>query len=153
VFNHELEENSMALGRKYFRTEGVVVKHPGIGKSLVVQRIPGFTLIGKPPVPGGFVPFRAVIDLNVVDAANLPKKVNKFSPPIEVKVRFTPADLAQAAALGKPLSLGYWDGTQWVRCTPATHGFSLITKTSGKYAGWGIVKFDGWGDPGKGWGT
>jgi hypothetical protein len=150
VVNHEQEEKNMTLGRKYFRTEGVVVKHPGIGTTIEVQRIPGFSLTGKPTVAGGFVPIWPVIDLNVVDASNPTKKVNKFSPPIEVKVRFDPA---QANALGKSLSLGYWDGTEWIRCTPATHGFTLIIETSGKYAGWGIVKFNAWGDPGMAWGT
>ncbi|NJD59151.1 MAG: hypothetical protein C3F13_02130 [Anaerolineales bacterium] len=144
----------MALGRKYFRTEGVVVKHPDIDTTLEVQRIPSFTLDGKPVVPDGFEPFRPVIDLNVVKIASPATKVNRFTPPIEVKVRFTPADLAAAEARGKSLCLGYWDGTAWIRCTPpAVRGFQMIYEPRGKYAGWGIVTFDGWGDPGKAWGT
>jgi hypothetical protein len=144
----------MALGRKYFRTQGVVVKHPDIGTKLAVQRDPLFTLDGKPGVPDVFMPIRAVIDLNVVDAAEPTTKINHFTPPIEVKVRFTPADVTAAEALDKTLSLGYWDGTTWIRCTPpAVQSIQMIYKPEGKYAGWGIVTFDGWSDPGKAWGT
>ncbi len=143
----------MSNGRKYFRTEGVVVLHPALGKPYEVQGLPMPSKASLPAVAGGFDPFRLVINFKVVDHDHPRKTSHTFKPPMEVRVRFTDDDLQQAAARGKPLRLGYWDGTKWEYFTPAAHDFKLKRKRHKKLAGWGYVKLSTWGDPPKGWGT
>ncbi len=139
--------------RKEFRKEGVILKIPGQSRSVEVKRLDLPELESMPPVPGGFQPFRAVINLLVVDASQPDSEVAVFDPPIEVRIRYTASDLKKAAKLGKPLSLGFWDGTQWIRCTPEKHQFHLESEASPEAGGWGIVNISHWGDPTKGWGT
>jgi hypothetical protein len=139
--------------RKEFRKEGVILKIPGQARSVQVQRLELPALESMPPVPGGFQPFRAVINLMVVDASQLDSEVAVFDPPIEVRIRYTASDLKKAAKIGKPLSLGFWDGTQWIRCTPEKHQFHLEPDSSPEAGGWGVVSISHWGDPTKGWGT
>lgn len=138
---------------KEFRKEGVILKIPGQARSVQVQRLELPALESMPPVPGGFQPFRAVINLKVVDASQPESEVAVFDPPIEVRVLYTASDLKKAAKIGKPLSLGFWDGTQWIRCTPGKHQFHLEPGASPEAGGWGVVNISHWGDPTKGWGT
>jgi hypothetical protein len=105
-----------------------------------------------PPIPGGFQPFRLVINLKLVDAAQPDSEVSVFDPPIEVRVRYTAADVAAAEAAGGRLCLGFWDGKQWIRFTPEKHQFRLEPGASPE-AGWGVVSVSHWGDPTKAWGT
>lgn len=139
--------------RKEFRKEGVILKIPGQSRSVQVKRLELPALESMPPVPGGFQPFRAVINLMVVDASQPDSEVAVFDPPIEVRIRYTASDVKKAAKLGKPLSLGFWDGTQWIRCTPEKHQFHLEPEASPDAGGWGVVNISHWGDPTKGWGT
>jgi hypothetical protein len=106
-----------------------------------------------PTVPGGFHPFRLVINLKLVYAAQPDSEVSVFDPPIEVRVRYTAADLASAEAAGGLLCLGFWDSTQWIRFTPEKHQFRLESGASPKAGGWGVVSISHWGDPTKAWGT
>ena len=139
--------------RKEFRTEGVILKFPGQARPVQAQRLALPTLESLPVVPGGFRPFRMVINLRLVDAAQPDSEVSVFDPPIEVRVRYTAADLARAEAAGRPLSLGFWDGKQWIRFTPEKHQFHLVSGTSPGAGGWGVVNVSHWGDPAHAWGT
>jgi len=143
----------MTIGRKHFRTEGVVVKHPSLGISIDVLRLPIPPLVSMPTVAGGFIPSRLVINLKVVDKADPSKIVTTFDPPLEVRVRYTPGDEKDASDKRKLLNLAYWDGKKWVRFTQKDHQFKLENKPTKKYAGWGIVKITHWTDPPKAWGT
>jgi hypothetical protein len=133
--------------RKDFRTEGVVVDYPS---QVEVLRLPLPKKASMPRKKGGFQLLRPVINLEVVDAAKLNKKVKKFDPPIYIFVRYTARDLAWAN--GKSLSLGFWNGKKWIRFTHKKHLFSLIPKPSMKYEGWGVVRVKKWDDPTIAWG-
>jgi hypothetical protein len=139
--------------RKEFRKEGVIVKIPGRPTPIQVRRLDLPAIDTMPAVPGGFQPFRLVINLQVVDPAQPEVEVAMFDPPIEVRVRYTAGDLEKAAAVGKDLSLGFWDGKQWVRFTAEKHQFRLAPGASPQSGGWGVVSISRWGDPTKAWGT
>jgi hypothetical protein len=139
--------------RKEFRKEGVIVKIPGRVSPVQAVRLALPAIETMPAAPGGFQPFRLVINLKVVDAAQPDTEVAVFAPPIEVRVRYTASDLEKAAAAGKPLCLGFWDGKQWIRFTPEKHQFHLESGASPQAGGWGVVSISHWGDPTKAWGT
>lgn len=139
--------------RKEFRKESVIVKIPGQTSPVQVQRLALPPIESMPAVPGGFHPFRLVINLKLVHAAQPDSEVSVFDPPIEVRVRYTATDLASAEAAGGLLCLGFWDGTQWIRFTPEKHQFRLESGASPEAGGWGVVSISHWGDPTKAWGT
>ena len=139
--------------RKEFRKEGVIMKIPGQARLIQAQRLDLPPIESMPVVPGGFHPFRLVINLKVVDAAQPDSEISVFDPPIEVRVRYTASDLENAMAAGRPLCLGFWDGKQWIRFTPEKHQFRLEAGASQKAGGWGVVSISHWGDPIKAWGT
>lgn len=139
--------------RKYFRREGVILNFPGQTHPVQVERLALPTIESMPTVPGGFKPFRMVINMKLVDAGQPDKEVFVFDPPIEVRVRYTAADLASAAEAGKPICLGFWDGKQWIRFTPEKHLFRLEYGASPEAGGWGVVSISHWGDPAHAWGT
>jgi hypothetical protein len=139
--------------RKHFRKENVIVTIPARPRPVSVVRLDLPDEQSMRPVPGGFQPFRLVINLKVVDAAQPDSEVSVFDPPIEVRVHCTADDLARATAIGKPLSLGFWDGRQWIRFTPEKHQFHLEPEASPAKGGWGVVNISHWGDPTKAWGT
>jgi len=135
-----------------FTEEGVIVHVPSLARSVLVQKLDLPPLESMPAVPGGFQPFRVVINLKVVDAARPDSEVTEFEVPIEVRVRYTAADLKKAAEIGKPLSLGFWDGSQWIRFTTEKHQFRLESGPTPEAGGWGIVNISRWADPTKAWG-
>ncbi len=137
-----------------FLEDGVSVNFPGQARPVRVQRLdlPPQEIMRR-TVPGGFQPFRMVINLRLVDAAQPDQEVSVFDPPIEVRVRYTAADLKNAAAAGKPLCLGFWDGKQWLRFTPEKHQFHLESGSPPRSGGWGVVCISRWDDPTKAWGT
>jgi hypothetical protein len=143
----------MSNGRKYFRKEAVLVLHPSLGRPYDVVRPAMPDMASMPTVKGGFNPFRLVINLKVIDPAHPDKKTNTFTPPLEVRVRYTDADEQEAKRRGMPLRLGYWDGAKWQYFTLEGHAFKLKRKRYKQYVGWGIVKLSEWGDPPKAWGT
>lgn len=138
--------------RKYFRKEAVVVKFPGQACPVQVERLGIPMGIPMKTAPGEFQPFRLVINLVMVDAAQPGNQVDVFDPPIEVRIRYTADDLAQAKEAGRTLSLGFWDGTQWIRFTPEKHQFRLKALSTPDAGGWGIVNISHWGDPTHAWG-
>lgn len=138
---------------KEFRREGVTVTIPGRVRPIQVERLALPTLESMPVVRGGFQPFRVVINLRLVDAAQPDRELSMFDPPIEIRVRYTTSDLENAAAVGRPLCLGFWDGKQWIRFTPEKHQFHLKPAALPEDGGWGIVNISHWGDPTHAWGT
>ncbi len=143
-------ENPLPTIKKFIK-KGVTVNFSGQGRPVLVQELPTPDLKAMPSVPGGFKPFRAVINLKLVDAAHPDQEVLTFSPPVVVRVRYTAQDLASANKAGGALSLGFWDGNQWIRFTREKHNFHL--EPSAKGGGWGVVNISHWGDPTKAWGT
>lgn len=139
--------------RKEFTQEGVIVNVPGQVRKALVQKLDIPPLESMPAIPGGFKPFRTVINLKVMDASQPDSELAVFDPPIEVRVRYTHADQKKAGEIGKPLSLGFWDGSQWIRFTPEKHQFRLEPGPSPEAGGWGVVNISHWADPTKGWGT
>ena len=136
-----------------FTQEGVAVHVPSLTRSVLIQKLDLPTLEAMPPSPGGFQPFRAVINLKVVDAVHPESEVTEFEAPIEVRVRYTAADLKKAAEIGKPLSLGFWDGAEWIRFTAEKHQFRLESAPTPQAGGWGIINISRWADPTHAWGT
>ncbi len=139
--------------RREFKSEGVIVNFPGQARAVQVQRHALPAVESMPVVPGGFRPFRLVINLKLVDAAQPDREVSEFDPPIEIRVRYTASDLARAAAAGSSLCLGFWDGKQWIRFTAEKHQFHLESGPSPQAGGWGVVSISQWGDPINAWGT
>jgi len=133
--------------RKEFRKERVIVKFPGQARAIQVQRLALPTIESMPAVPGEFHPFRLVINLKLLDAEQPDSELSVFDPPIEVRVHYTASDLASAAAAGKPLSLGFWDGKQWIRFTAEKHHFRLESGAKQEAGGWAVVSISRWGDP------
>ena len=133
--------------RKYFKNEAVVVKYQQQARPIIVNRLPLPDPKSMPTVSGGFQPFRMVINLKVVEAKPLNGIITHFDPPIEIRVRFTDADLNKAKASNATLALGYWDGIRWVRCTPGAHLYHLELERTGRYAGWAVIKISHWTDP------
>jgi hypothetical protein len=131
-------------GRMDFRREGVVVYYPSHVNVVRLRK----SVAKMKPLPDGFRPIRPVINLKVVNTALPHKKVNVFDPPLEVRVRYTDDDLLKARELNAELSLGFWNGKQWIRCVPT----KLSTSRSKKWAGWGVVTIAKWGDPTIAWG-
>lgn len=130
---------------KYCQKEDVNVKFPGHAGRISVQRLPMPPLASMPAVAGGFQPVRLVINLKLADTMHPNSKLLKFEPPIEFHVRYTKADLAKIGS--GQLSLGFWDGTQWVRFTKASHKFRLIRWEEAKGRGLAVVSISEWGDP------
>lgn len=142
--------------RDEFREDGVIVAivtHPSQAKPIRAQRLDMPKEETMPSVPGGFKPFRLVINLKMVYADRPDVEVNTFDPPIEIRVKFKASDVEAAKAEGKPLSLGFWDGTQWIRFTLEKHQFHLEPASTPNGGGWGVVRISHWGDPPKAWGT
>jgi hypothetical protein len=139
--------------RMMFPEEEVVVNIPPRAKPIQALRLDLPKDIPMEPVPGGFRPFRLVINLKLVDAEQPDNEVLVFDPPIEVRVRYTAGDLAKAKSAGGPLSLGFWDGKQWIRFTREKHQFHLEPSNPPESGGWGVVNVSHWGDPTHSWGT
>jgi len=127
--------------------EGVIVNFPGQGKPIQVQKLDLPAIESMTTATGGFLPFRLVINLKLVDAEQPNTVVSVFDPPIEVRVRFKTSDLANAAKARKPLCLGFWDGTQWIRVTPKDHKYRPDPGPSPQAGGWGVFSISQWGDP------
>lgn len=136
-----------------FTQEGVIVHVPSLTRSVRIQKLDLLPLEKMPAAPGGFQPFRVVINLKVVDAAQPESEMMEFEAPIEVRVRYTADDWKKAVSLHKPLSLGFWDGSQWIRFTPEKHQLRLESGPTPDAGGWGIIAISKWADPTHAWGT
>ena len=139
--------------RMIFPEEEVVVNIPPRAKPIQAIRLDIPRDIPMEPVPGGFRPFRHVINLKLVDASQPDIEVLVFDPPIEVRVRYNAGDLARAKEAGGDLCLGFWNGEQWIRFTDEKHQFHLEPSSPPESGGWGVAKVSHWGDPTHSWGT
>jgi len=106
-----------------------------------------------PPVTIGFHPFRLVINLKFVDASQPAIEIVQFDPPIEIQVRYEKSDVDVTDAVRRPLSLGFWDGSRWLRFTGRKHNFRLQPDPPPGTGGWGICNVSNWVDPPHAWGT
>jgi hypothetical protein len=129
----------------------VPVQKNGIAVDVVEDPLPRLDL--SMVTEKEFHPFRMVINLRYINPADSGAKVNQFSPPIEVYMRFESNDLSTAKNLSRDLSMGYYDGTAWIYFTDREHGFKLIPDPDPIAGGWGVVKIRKIGDPPKAWGT
>jgi len=136
-----------------FPDEGVQVMVPPQDRPVHVVKLPLPFLEELPvPVPGGFEPFRPVINFDVV-YDDTGTSVQEFDPPIQIWVRYTSADFQNAANEDKPLSLGFCDESTCWRYTAEKHSFQLVP--DGKEppdGGLGVVLISSWGDPTQVWG-
>lgn len=127
---------------KYFQKEHVNVRFPKPNPGITAKRV-NMPTTPMPAVPGGFTPIRPpVINLKLEDTSQPGKKVLVFPNPVEFHIRYTSGDLAKAKAAKRKLSLGYWDGTTWIRFVNV-----LDRWDPKKGRGLLIVKIHQWGDP------
>jgi len=138
---------------KNFPKEGIIVYLPAYATTINVTLPAPPAITSMPPVPIGFHPFRVVANIKFVDTKVPTKTSFVFSAPVEIHVQYTDSDFNIAKAACRELSLGYWDGTRWLRYTPSTHEFQLVPATPPATGGWGIFKVLKWGDPPHAWGT
>lgn len=94
-----------------------------------------------PGTPTVFEPCDIRINFQVLKDGGL---VERFSPPMVLRVAITDKARARAAETGQ-LRLAYWDGVQWVPFTKEKHLFHLTSKH-------GIAVIRDWGDPAVAWG-
>lgn len=136
-----------------FKNGDVIVAVPEIGSSrLRAVELP----LGSPnmnPSGGDFKPIRAVVNLGIEFENNPGHYPEELNQAVEIRVRYTPADLAAADRANKPLALGYWDGKTWIRFTREKHGFRLEADANPQRGGFGVITIRKWGDPPVGWGT
>jgi len=138
---------------KDFPEEGVIVTIPEQVHPIEVQRIDLLAIEKMPSVRIGFYPFRLVINLKFVDPMHPEKELLDFDPRIMVRIRYTKDDYARAQAVRRPLCLGFWDGSRWIRCTASKHLFRFEYDTVPEDGGWGVIEVAHWGDPTQAWGT
>ena len=130
---------------KYFKKEDVNVMFPKPNPGITAKRV-DMPTTPMPAVSGGFTPILPpVINLKLEDASQPGSSVLVFPNPVEFHIRYDKTHLTKAA--GKQLSLGYWDGTTWIRFTPAVHNFHLGPWDAKKGRGLLIVEIHQWGDP------
>ena len=137
-----------------FDAEGVSVKVPVQKKRIKIKakKLPLGALENMKPVKGGFQPKRLVLNLGLVDEDDPSTILTEFDPPIELRVRYTKADLDHAGREGKPLSLAYWYGNQWITFTEEKHQFELLPNANPETGGFGVALISNWGDPPIAWG-
>ncbi len=124
---------------KRYQIEGVVVNYQPQPKAIRIKRLPLHIIKPAQMMGAAFQPFRFVINLKIVEDANPDKAVTVFSPPLELRVRYTAADYITA---GGNLSLGYWDGNAWTRCP-----VKLVSRSAVNKGGWMVTIISQWGDP------
>ena len=83
---------------------------------------------------------------------NTDKQLDKFDPPIELKVYFTYQDLKLAAEENQIISLAYWgkkndNPSNWIRFTKQKHNLRIRLIENSKWAGYFTVYIKDWGDP------
>lgn len=135
-----------------FSAEGVSVKVPQQAQKIRAKKLPQFSLDQMKGVPGGFNPWRVVINFALYEEGKPDVFLTEFSQPFELRVRYTNQDEKRASKEGKQLSLAFWDGGQWIRFTKEKHQFSLQPDFTPNTGGYGVVKISRWGDPHVAWG-
>ncbi len=133
--------------QEYFADEGVFVNYKGQARAVRVRKFdPPPEEIMSRTVKGGFQPIRLVINLKLVDAAEPDSEISEFDPPVEIRILYKQSDFRTAEERHKPLSLGFWDGEQWIRFTEKHH-YHPKTMTTPAAGTWGVVLISRWDDP------
>jgi hypothetical protein len=138
--------------RVIYDKEGVEVNLPAQSRAMKVVRLPTGTLKDMPAKAGGFQPGRLVINVAAEIEGSPGSYAGDFNPPLELKVRYTPADYEYANREGKPLRLAFWDGDEWVPFTSEKHQFKLYPNAVPSSGGYATVAIRKWGDPPSAWG-
>ena len=133
--------------------EGVTVHVPRQYSMIKVRKV-WLPLPAPQDVPDGpdFRLGRLVINFQLVDDDRPDIVLREFDPPIELRVRYHEFDMERAMAVGRPLTLAFWDGERWVPFTAEKHDFHLRPNAEPHTGGVGIARTAGWGDPAVGWG-
>ena len=133
--------------------EGVTVHVPRQYSMIKVRKV-WLPLPAPQDVPDGpdFRLGRLVINFQLVDDDRPDIVLREFDPPIELRVRYHEFDMERAMAVGRPLTLAFWDGERWVPFTAEKHDFHLRPNAEPGTGGVGIARIAGWGDPAVGWG-
>jgi hypothetical protein len=140
-------------------TDGVVYEFPEVGvtvtvppqnnfSDVVLERLP---LEGVPEMESDEEYFklgRLVINFILYESENPEVILEEFDPPIEVQVKFTPADVEFADVGEKELAFAFWDGNEWIRFTEEKHQFNLNPLEEDLiYSGFAQVFIQNWSDP------
>lgn len=76
--------------------------------------------------------------------------IQKFNPPIELRVGYKTEDIMQNNGHLDSLKLAYWDGNDWVIISDPAHEYQILPPSTGQVA---EVKISEWvGDPPIAWG-
>lgn len=133
-----------------YRQAGVTFIIPPQAEPISVRRLPKGTLRNKPPEAGIFHPIRLVLNFELIARRDPWQPLEKFDPPITIRVRYTREDFEKAHG---ELKLGYWDGEKWTVFTHSKHHFHLIPDKKPADGGTGEVVVASWIDPALGWGN
>jgi hypothetical protein len=137
-----------------FSSEGVKVKvgNQKSGKRVKIVKFNKKKKSELPATAGVFNPGRIVINVGAVDQDDESQVITTFDPPMELRIKYTPADQARASAAGESLSLGFYneDLGRWIKFTQQKHKFRLEPNANGQ-GGVGIVEISHWGDPNVAW--
>jgi hypothetical protein len=120
----------------------VTVPRQEKGQLLQIQRLELPDEAETPETPTVFKPIDRLINFQVVGQDGRP--VQRFSPPMVLRVRITEAARNWAAQSGQ-LRLAFWDGVKWVPFTKRKHLFHLTSDH-------GLAVIRDWGDPAVAWG-
>ena len=135
-------------GRKFdFSDEGVSLDIPEQGKKLRPVKRPTGKLEDMKSKPGGFTPWRLVINFEMEEEDNPGSYISEFEKPLELRIRYTRADHERAEKDGKPLRMAYWDGSDWVVFTAEKHQFKRVPAADAKSGGELVVSLSKWADP------
>lgn len=137
-----------------FSAAGVTVTVPPQATQVTEIRIVQLAMLPLKSMkasPEGFQPSRRVINIEVERTDAPGSYISEFDPPMRLEVRHTAADRQAAQDFGLPLSLGFWDGTKWVRFTDKHH-FELGPDPTNPSGGLASVLISRWEDPTVAWG-
>lgn len=135
-------------GRKFdFSEEGATLNVPEQRIKLRPVKRPKGDLKDMKSRSGGFKPWRLVINFEMEDEENPGSYISEFEKPLVLRVRYTRGDIEKAAKDGKPLRIGFWDGSDWVVFTEEKHNFIREPDTDGKSGGEMVVYLSKWADP------
>jgi hypothetical protein len=112
--------------------------------------------IGSPnmnPTGGDFQPVRVVINIVLEEESRPGVFLTDLNQSVTIRIRYSPADLNEAARSRKPLALGFWDGQRWVRFDRTKHQFNLQSDPDVSRGGFATVTITRWGDPPIAWGV
>lgn len=137
----------MKANRFDFADEGAAVIVPEQAKKLRVVKRPLGKLEDMKSKTGRFKPWRVVFNFEMEDEDNPGTFVHEFEAPLELRIRYTPADKKKAEEAGQPLRLGFWDGSDWVVFTGEKHHFEQVEDKGAPSAGELVVQLSRWSDP------